>query len=74
MESRHDITRIHGVLVLDETEAVHELDLGDLASSMGGEMLLNVTLSSSPWEIPQIETCARHFAHCGGLAGSGDES
>jgi hypothetical protein len=44
--TRHDITRIHGVLILDEAEAVHELDLGDLASSMGGEMLLNVTLSS----------------------------
>lgn len=44
--TRHDIARIHGILVLNKAEAVHELDFGDLASSMGGEMLLNVTLSS----------------------------
>ena len=44
--TRHDIARIHGVLVLDEAEAVHELDLRDLAGSMCGEVLLDVTLGS----------------------------
>lgn len=31
-------------LVLDETKAIHQLDLGDLASSMGIEMGLNIAL------------------------------
>jgi hypothetical protein len=39
-----NITRVHGVFVLDETEAIHELDFGDLASTMGREMGLNISL------------------------------
>ena len=42
--TRHNVTRVHGVLVLDETKAVHELDLGDLTSSMAGEVVLDVGL------------------------------
>jgi hypothetical protein len=38
----HDIARIHRIFVLDETEAVHELDLGDFTSAMGGEVAFNV--------------------------------
>lgn len=41
-----DITRIHGVLVLDEAEAIHELDLGNLAGAMGVEVVLNIGLGS----------------------------
>ena len=41
-----DITGVHGVLVFDETEAIHELDLGDLASAMGVEVVLNIGLGS----------------------------
>jgi hypothetical protein len=43
-EGRDDVARIHGVFVLNEAKAVHELDLGDLAGSMGGEVLLNFSL------------------------------
>lgn len=41
--TRNDIARIHRVLVLDKTEAVHELDLGNLASAMGREVGFNVS-------------------------------
>jgi hypothetical protein len=36
---------VHGILVLDEAKAIHELDLGDLSSSMLGEMSLNIGLA-----------------------------
>ena len=38
----HDISRIHGILVLDESEAIHELDLGDLAGAMCSKVRLDV--------------------------------
>ena len=41
-----DIPGVHGILVLDETEAIHELDLGDLASAMRGEVRLDIGLGS----------------------------
>lgn len=40
----NDVAGVHGVLVFDEAEAVHELDLGDLTSSMAGEVVLDVGL------------------------------
>lgn len=40
------IAGIHSILVLDESEAIHELDLGDLSSAMGVEMRLDVCLGS----------------------------
>lgn len=40
----NDIPGIHGVLVLDETEAVHKLDLGNLSGAMGREVRLNIGL------------------------------
>ena len=42
----HDITRIHGVLVLDEPEAIHQLDLHDLTGAMGVEVILDIGLGS----------------------------
>ena len=42
--TRDNIARIHVVFVLDESEAVHELDLGNLAGAMGVEMVLNIGL------------------------------
>lgn len=42
--TRNDVSRIHGILVLDEAEAIHELDLGDLASAMGSEVAFNIGL------------------------------
>lgn len=44
--TRHDITCVHSIFVLDEAEAVHKLDLGDLASAMGVEVVLNIGLGS----------------------------
>lgn len=40
----NDITGVHGIFVLDETEAVHQLDFGDVASAMGREVGLNIGL------------------------------
>lgn len=47
--TRDDVAGIHGVLVLDETKAIHQLDLSDLTSAMGGEMSLNIGLGSFGW-------------------------
>jgi hypothetical protein len=44
--TRYDIARVHGVLVLDEAKAIHELNLGDLAGAMGVEVVLNIGLGS----------------------------
>ena len=44
--TRNDISSIHGVLVLDEAESVHQLDLGDLAGAMAGKVSLDVGLGS----------------------------
>jgi len=45
MLTRDNITSIHGVFILDEAEAIHELDLRDFAGAMGSEVLLNIGLS-----------------------------
>jgi hypothetical protein len=42
----NDVTSVHGIFVLDEAKAIHELNLGDLASAMGVEMILNIGLGS----------------------------
>jgi hypothetical protein len=36
--TRNHIASIHSILVLDETKAIHELDLGDLAGAMSVEV------------------------------------
>jgi hypothetical protein len=41
-----NVPSVHSVLVLDETEAIHEFDFGDFASTMRGKMRLDVSLSS----------------------------
>jgi hypothetical protein len=46
LRTRDDIARVHVVLVLDEAEAIHELDLGNLAGAMGVEVVLNIGLGS----------------------------
>lgn len=51
----HDITRIHRVFVLNEAKAIHELDLGDLASAMGVEVVLNIGLGSYSARVPVSE-------------------
>ena len=42
----HDVTCVHRIFVLDKAKAIHKLDLGDLASAMGVEVVLNVGLGS----------------------------
>lgn len=42
--TRNHISSIHGILILDESKAVHELDLLDCTGAMSGEMGLNVSL------------------------------
>ena len=40
--TRDNISRIHRIVVLDEAKAVHELDLGNVASTMGLEVVLDI--------------------------------
>ena len=42
--TRHDVARIHRVLVLNEAKAIHQLDLSDIPGAMGREMGLNISL------------------------------
>jgi hypothetical protein len=44
--TRNNIARIHGILVLDKAEAVHEFNLFDNTSAMGGEVTLDISLGS----------------------------
>jgi hypothetical protein len=39
------VAGIHSILVLNEAEAVHELDFSDFASAMGVEMVLDILFS-----------------------------
>jgi hypothetical protein len=38
------IPGVHGILVLNETKAIHELDLGDLTGTVGREVRLDIGL------------------------------
>jgi len=51
MECRDDITSIHCVLVLDEAESVHELDLSDLASAVRREVAFDIGLGGIAREV-----------------------
>ena len=42
--TRYNIPGIHGILVLDEAKAIHELDLGDLARAVGRKVSLDIGL------------------------------
>jgi hypothetical protein len=44
--TRNDIASIHSVFVLDEAEAVHELDLGNLSRAMSIEVGFDISLGS----------------------------
>jgi hypothetical protein len=67
--TRDHVARVHRVLVLNEAEAIHKLDLGDLASAMGLEMGLDVGLGGVAREVAQVKAGARDFSH-GGLVRS----
>lgn len=40
--TRYDITGIHGILIFDEAEAIHQLDLRNLSGAMGTEVFLDI--------------------------------
>ena len=50
--TRHDIPSVHGVFILDESEAIHELDFRDLSCAMLSEVRLDVLLRG--WEDGQL--------------------
>lgn len=63
--TRNDVTRVHGVLVLNETKTIHELDLSDFASAMGLEMRLDFCLGGIAGEIAQVEAGRGYLGHDG---------
>jgi hypothetical protein len=63
MLTGNDVTRVHCVLVLDEAEAIHELDLGDLAGAMGREMGLDFSLGGVARKVAQVKAGRRDFRH-----------
>jgi len=44
--TRYNIAGVHGILVLDEAEAVHQLDFRDLTRPMGTEVFLDILLGN----------------------------
>ena len=42
--TRDNISRIHGIFILNEAEAIHELDLGDFTCPMAIEVVFNILL------------------------------
>jgi len=51
--TRDDISRVHRVLVLDEAEAIHQLDLGDLSRAMGRKVSLDIGLGG--WWVASVD-------------------
>jgi hypothetical protein len=44
--TRYNIARVHGVFVLDEAEAVHQLDFRNLTRPMSTEVFFDVLLGN----------------------------
>jgi len=63
--TRNDVTRIHGVLVLDETKAIHEFDLSDFAGAMGLEVAFDFCLCGIAGKVAQIKACRGYLGHNG---------
>lgn len=42
----NNIARVHRVLIFDEAESIHQLDLGNFASAMGRKVSFNIGLGS----------------------------
>lgn len=68
------ITSVHGVLVLDEAEAIHELNLSDLASAMGVEVVLNIGLGSCSMRSSQRARFGALNQKAGGTVGAESDS
>lgn len=59
--TRDNVARVHRIFVLNESEAIHELNLGDLASAMGGKVSLNIGFSS--WGLIHINLRCLYCPH-----------
>lgn len=59
----NDVTRIHCILVLDEAETVHELDLSDLAGAMGLEVALDFCLGGIAGKVAQVKAGRGYLGH-----------
>jgi hypothetical protein len=57
--TRYNITSIHSILVLNEAEAIHELDLSDLTSSMRCEVGLHIGLGGCNVVSRSLFGCSR---------------
>lgn len=68
--TRDDVTRVHSVLVFNEAETVHELDLGDFAGSVSLKMGLDFGFGGIAGEVAQVEARGGDFGH-GGLVDAG---
>jgi hypothetical protein len=63
----HDVACVHGVLVFDEAETIHNLDFGNLSGAMGGKEGLNIGLGSCRQRVSGLATwCDRAMSmdHC----------
>jgi len=56
MESRNDVASIHSILVFDKTEAIHKLDLGDLACAMSIEVGFNIRFGRITRQVAQVQS------------------
>ena len=61
MEGRHDILRVLCIFACNKTIAVEQLDLRDIASSMGAKMILNVLFSCMKRYVSQIKSSRREL-------------
>lgn len=61
----NNVARVQGVLVFDEAESIHQLDLGDFASAMGCEMGLDISLSD--WRTAKVISIKSTTALCLGI-------
>ena len=59
----NDIARIHSILVLNEPESIHELDLGDIAGAVSVEMCLDSGFGSITGEVAQVEAGRGYLGH-----------
>ena len=42
--TRDDVSRVHSILVFDETKAIHELDFCNLSGTVGSKVVLDILL------------------------------
>jgi len=66
----NDVTRVHGIFVLNEAKAVHQLDLSDLAGAMGLKVCLDVRFGSIAGQVAQVQAGGGDLGHYGCAKGA----